>query len=198
MCGGWTPSLHLFSQSRGKLRWDPARTVFLPGSSHEAEVSVGGCAGTDSVEAYELYLQARQYGTEATREELNTAIAQLRTALDIDPQFALAWARRGAAGRYPLRLGGGSRPLEEVSPDGLLEHLPRALGHGLERVRAVVHLLGAMDELRRDRDGAGPPYVVLEHLYDAFFRRSFVSMEMNHCGVLRKITGFLERHECGY
>jgi len=21
---------------------------------------------------------------------------------------------------------------------------------------------------------------------------------MNHCGVLRKITGFLERHECGY
>ena len=23
-------------------------------------------------------------------------------------------------------------------------------------------------------------------------------MAMNHCGVLRKITGFLERHECGY
>jgi len=35
-------------------------------------------------------------------------------------------------------------------------------------------LLGAMDELRRDRDGAGPAYVVLEHLYDAFFRRSFL------------------------
>ena len=32
-------------------------------------------------------------------------------------------------------------------------------------------LLGAMEELRRDRDGAGTPYVVLEHLYDAFFRR---------------------------
>ena len=24
------------------------------------------------------------------------------------------------------------------------------------------------------------------------------SMAMNHCGVLRKITGFFERHECGY
>ena len=23
-------------------------------------------------------------------------------------------------------------------------------------------------------------------------------MAMNHCGVLRKITGFLERQECGY
>jgi hypothetical protein len=31
-------------------------------------------------------------------------------------------------------------------------------------------LLGAMDELRR----AGTPYVVLEHLYDDFFRRSFL------------------------
>jgi UDP:flavonoid glycosyltransferase YjiC (YdhE family) len=39
-------------------------------------------------------------------------------------------------------------------------------------------LLGVMEELRRDtngdRDGAGTPYVVLEHLYDAFFRRSFL------------------------
>ena len=35
-------------------------------------------------------------------------------------------------------------------------------------------LLGAMEALRRDRDGAGTPYVVLEHLYDAFFRRSFL------------------------
>ena len=25
-----------------------------------------------------------------------------------------------------------------------------------------------------------------------------LSIAMNHCGVLRKITGFLERHECGY
>ena len=25
-----------------------------------------------------------------------------------------------------------------------------------------------------------------------------LSMAMNHCGVLRKITGFFERHECGY
>ena len=25
-----------------------------------------------------------------------------------------------------------------------------------------------------------------------------LSIAMNHCGVLRKITGFLERQECGY
>ena len=31
----------------------------------------------------------------------------------------------------------------------------------------------------------------------AFTRRSFVSIEMNHCGVLRKMSGALERQECG-
>ncbi len=25
-----------------------------------------------------------------------------------------------------------------------------------------------------------------------------LSMAMNHCGVLRKMTGFFDRHECGY
>ncbi len=30
MCGGWTPSVHLFSQSRGKLRFDEVLGAFLP------------------------------------------------------------------------------------------------------------------------------------------------------------------------
>ncbi len=29
--GGWTPSVHLFSQSRGKLKWDEALAAFVPG-----------------------------------------------------------------------------------------------------------------------------------------------------------------------
>ena len=30
-----------------------------------------------------------------------------------------------------------------------------------------------------------------------FFRRSFFCMEMNHCSVARKITGFLQRQQWG-
>ena len=30
-----------------------------------------------------------------------------------------------------------------------------------------------------------------------FFRRSFVFIEMNHCSVARKMTGFLQRQQCG-
>ena len=46
MAGGWTPSLHLFSQSRGKPRWDDALGCFVPGESAQAEISAGACNGS--------------------------------------------------------------------------------------------------------------------------------------------------------
>ena len=46
MAGGWTPAVHLFSQSRGKLRFDEARQIFVPGVAAQAVVSAGACNGT--------------------------------------------------------------------------------------------------------------------------------------------------------
>ena len=46
MSGGWTPSVHLFSQSRGKLRFDTALEAFVPGPSVQRERSAGACRGT--------------------------------------------------------------------------------------------------------------------------------------------------------
>jgi len=46
MSGGWTPSVHLFSQSRGRLRFDTTTGNFLPGVSAAAERSIGACNGT--------------------------------------------------------------------------------------------------------------------------------------------------------
>jgi sarcosine oxidase, subunit alpha len=51
MSSGWTPSVHLFSQSRGKLRWDAATGCFLPGTYAQAMTSVGACNGTDGLQA---------------------------------------------------------------------------------------------------------------------------------------------------
>jgi len=45
MSGGWTPSVHLFSQSRGKLVWNDKRQAYLPGESAQRERSAGGCRG---------------------------------------------------------------------------------------------------------------------------------------------------------
>jgi sarcosine oxidase subunit alpha len=47
---GWTPSVHLFSQSRGKVAFDDATQRFLPGQYAQDCVSVGACNGTDTLE----------------------------------------------------------------------------------------------------------------------------------------------------
>ncbi len=45
MSGGWTPSVHLFSQSRGKLAFRTDLDAFVPGMSVQQECSAGACAG---------------------------------------------------------------------------------------------------------------------------------------------------------
>jgi sarcosine oxidase subunit alpha len=46
---GWTPSVHLFSQSRGKLSFDAARQIFLPGTAAQDCISIGACNGTETL-----------------------------------------------------------------------------------------------------------------------------------------------------
>jgi sarcosine oxidase, subunit alpha len=46
MSGGWTPSVHLFSQSRGRLAFDEALQLFRPGASAQRERSAGACNAT--------------------------------------------------------------------------------------------------------------------------------------------------------
>ena len=45
MSGGWTPTVHLFSQSRGTLFHDPETGVFLPDRSPANVRVAGACAG---------------------------------------------------------------------------------------------------------------------------------------------------------
>ncbi|MFG1360375.1 sarcosine oxidase subunit alpha family protein [Xanthobacter pseudotagetidis] len=46
MSGGWTPAVHLFSQSRGKLAFRAEIDAFVPGNSVQKERSAGACKGT--------------------------------------------------------------------------------------------------------------------------------------------------------
>src|SRR5450755_3523556 len=43
MSGGFTPSVHLHSQSRGKLAWDERVQSFIPGAAAEQVRSAGAC-----------------------------------------------------------------------------------------------------------------------------------------------------------
>jgi sarcosine oxidase subunit alpha len=45
MSGGWTPVVHLVSQSRAKLAFDTKIDAFVPGTAQQAERSAGACRG---------------------------------------------------------------------------------------------------------------------------------------------------------
>ncbi len=45
MSGGWTPSLHLWSHSKGSIKWDAATKVYLPDQANENCVCIGACNG---------------------------------------------------------------------------------------------------------------------------------------------------------
>ncbi|MGM5029710.1 sarcosine oxidase subunit alpha [Tardiphaga sp. 862_B3_N4_1] len=51
MSGGFTPSVHLFSQSRGKLSYSEELRAYVPGESVERERSVGACKGLFALES---------------------------------------------------------------------------------------------------------------------------------------------------
>jgi sarcosine oxidase subunit alpha len=46
MSGGWMPTVHLFSQSRGRLGFDPALASFVPGQAAQPTRCAGACNGS--------------------------------------------------------------------------------------------------------------------------------------------------------
>jgi len=51
MSGGWMPTVHLFSQSRGRLAFDPPLASFVPGQAAQPTRCAGACNGTMPLEA---------------------------------------------------------------------------------------------------------------------------------------------------
>jgi sarcosine oxidase subunit alpha len=80
MSGGFTPSVHLFSQSRGKLVYDDALQAYIPGQSAERERSVGGCRGV-----YDLK-QAMNDGFAGGIAAADAAVGKATTARHFDVQ----------------------------------------------------------------------------------------------------------------
>lgn len=64
LSGGWTPAVHLFSQSRGRLQFSDSIDAFVPGTSVQTERSAGACTGTYDLAA--CLTQGWQAGLAAT------------------------------------------------------------------------------------------------------------------------------------
>ena len=101
--GGWSPTIHLFSQSQGRLRFDEERAAFVPGESVQRERSTGAARGlerlseclADGVTAGAD--AARAAGFEAVTEPACPVVQEWGDRVPIRALWAvpLPWWRRG-------------------------------------------------------------------------------------------------------
>ncbi len=98
--GGWSPAVHLHSQSGGKPSYDPGQACFVPGASVQAERSAGASRGTFDLAG--CIAEGEAAGTDATlalglrarpldRPEIDGA-----RPLDIEPCWELPRTSRSA------------------------------------------------------------------------------------------------------
>ncbi len=114
MSGGFTPSVHLFSQSRGKLAWEEGLRAFVPLKPAERTQSVGACRGE-----FDL-ARAMQDSAEAALRVARGLLAERDSmqAPRVDPGSMPARAERGSMATppaetdwaQPLRVEPGSMP----------------------------------------------------------------------------------------
>jgi sarcosine oxidase, subunit alpha len=114
MSGGLTPSIHLFSQSRGALTWDESLQAFLPGEPAERVRCSGGCRGVLDLEA--ALADGTAAGAAAAREAIDPSRHGVRPGgvpgrrVALPPTVAVA----GAGGRAATAFA-GELPREHLS-----------------------------------------------------------------------------------
>jgi sarcosine oxidase subunit alpha len=123
MSGGWTPSVHLFSQSRGKLVFDDQLQAFLPGQSAQDERSAGACRGLFSL------AEALKDGAEAGAAATGASA----------PSFAVADAREANGGVLGLAAGAGheSKAFVDFQNDVTARDLALATREGMRSIEHV-------------------------------------------------------------
>ncbi len=130
MSGGFTPSVHLFSQSRGQLAWNESVQAFLPSFSAERERSAGACRGLhalglvldDGAAAGAAAVQAAGYHGVAHRFAVDAADAGADAPAGGLPQLPQAhrskafvdWQNDVTAGDIALAAREGFRSIEHI------------------------------------------------------------------------------------
>ncbi|HEY2339367.1 MAG TPA: hypothetical protein VGH75_02405, partial [Steroidobacteraceae bacterium] len=141
MSGGYTPSVHLFSQSRGKLQWDEELQAFLPGAAAERVRSAGGCRGVFDLAA--ALADGAAAGSAAARAAIDPARRGVRPAEVPAPSASAAVAAARAAGTVgattalPRPNGARGRSFVDWQNDVTTRDLALATREGFQSIEHV-------------------------------------------------------------
>jgi sarcosine oxidase subunit alpha len=142
MSGGYTPSVHLFSQSRGRLQWDEELQAFLPGAPAERVRCAGACRGQFALET--ALADGAAAGSAAAREATDPARHGVRPG-DITrravgaavPTRTGASVGRGVNGALPRPAGARGRAFVDWQNDVTTRDLALATREGFQSIEHV-------------------------------------------------------------
>ncbi|MBS0124070.1 2Fe-2S iron-sulfur cluster-binding protein [Thetidibacter halocola] len=119
--GGWTPSVHLWSQSRSSLRWDDALSAFVPDRPAQAVTAAGAAAGATGLG------QALRQGAEAACAALGLPAPEVPQAEDAPYAIEPLWTVPGA----------GAKAFVDIQNDVTVADLELALREGYGAIEHV-------------------------------------------------------------
>jgi sarcosine oxidase subunit alpha len=163
MSGGLTPSVHLFSQSRGKLAWDESLNAFLPAQAAERVRCAGSCRGVfslaaavrDGIHAGLAAAQSAGFATTGSKPEMpapESLAAGITGALPqppgVDPDKAFVDWQNDVT----------SRDLALAAREGFrsIEHVKRYTTTGMATDQGKTSNINALAIVARDLDKAIP------------------------------------------
>ncbi len=126
--GGWNPTVHLFSQSQGKLRYEPGIASFVPDRSKQAERSAGAARGSFALQ--DCLVEGAAAGAAAASAAGFEAIA------DRVPQAAPATAEMPlrVLWQIPRKVGSHGKRFVDLQDDVTAEDVALAAREGYQSV----------------------------------------------------------------
>ncbi|WPY96638.1 sarcosine oxidase subunit alpha (plasmid) [Limimaricola variabilis] len=194
MSGGWTPSLHLFSHTKGSLQWDAQSNTFLPGRmtedchiagagrglwGFEAVLADGARAGADAAralgkeaEAAPLAVAHDRPGTGESHKELPTDRRSSRVRAFIDFQNDVTAKDIRLAVREGMRS---------------IEHVKRYTTNGMATDQGKMSNINGL-MIAADAVGKAPPEVGLTTFRPPYSPTTFGAFAGYHRGATFEVT----------
>ncbi|WP_432256999.1 sarcosine oxidase subunit alpha [Limimaricola sp. AA108-03] len=194
MSGGWTPSLHLFSHTKGSLQWDEESRTFLPGRmtedchiagagrglwGYEAALADGAKAGAEAATALgraagatTLAVAHDRTGTGESHKELPTDRKSSRVRAFIDFQNDVTAKDIRLAVREGMRS---------------IEHVKRYTTNGMATDQGKMSNINGL-MIAADAVGKAPPEVGLTTFRPPYTPTSFGAFAGYHRGTTFEVT----------
>ncbi|WP_370073923.1 sarcosine oxidase subunit alpha [Salipiger bermudensis] len=194
MSGGWTPSLHLFSHTKGSLAWDDDRTTFLPEKTPEDCVIAGASRGLWGIEA------ALRDGAEKGREivaalgkigaEVSYSVANDRPGTGVSHKELPTDRSPGKAKAFvDYQNDVTAKDLRLAVREGMrsIEHVKRYTTNGMATDQGKMSNINGLN-IAADALGKAPPQVGLTTFRPPYTPTSFGAFAGYHRGAHFEVT----------